>query len=127
MTATEKRMDAFCIRHHLEYKWQPLRFDGRRAVIETQARNHHADVLGAARRLKGVRVDQWTCSDGGVWEGYIYLQDAAEAERINTILMAERERNEKWWMVYHDDIVSGKDKDTAIQHAESLYPTPKSV
>lgn len=82
MTAAEKRISAFCTRHRFGYEWQALRCNGRRAVVESLDRNHHAAVLKAARRLKGIRVTGWTNSDGGVWEGRIFLQDAADCEGL---------------------------------------------
>lgn len=124
MTAAEKKISAFCTRHGLSYEWQALKCNGRRAVVESLDRDHHADVLAAACRLKGVRVNDWTCGEGGVWEGRVYFQDAADRERIDAILTAESERNQKWWQVYHDCIVDGLDSSTSARLAESFFPTP---
>ncbi len=127
MTATEKRIRAFCTRRGLSYEWQALRCNGRRAVVESLDRNHHAAVLKAARRLKGVRVTDWTNSDGGVWEGRIFFQDAADWERIDAILTAEYRRCQNWNRVYHNCIVDGLDSAAASRRAEELYPTPATL
>ena len=127
MTAAEKRISAFCARHGLAYEWEALRCNGRRAVVESLDRQQHAATMTAARRLRGVRVTDWTCGAGGVWEGRIYFQDAADAERINAILTAEYKRNENWWPANHYARASGLDSTAAAQYAESLYPTPATL
>lgn len=127
MTTAEKKICSFCARHSLSYEWQALRCNGRRAVLESTDRNQHAALLAAARRLKGIRIKDWTCSDGGVWEGYIFLQDAADGARIDAILAAEYERNKNWCQVYHDCLEAGLDHTTAARRTEGLYPTPSSL
>lgn len=124
MSPAEKKISGFCARRQLAYEWQPLKCDGRRAVIESLDRTQHAVILTAARRLKGIRTKDWTCDAGGVWEGRIYLQDEADAKRIDAILKAEYERNQNWCQVYHDCIEAGMDTATASARAEALYPTP---
>lgn len=124
MTAAEKKISAFCARNGVEYEWQQLRFDGVRAVITSVDRDQHATIINAARRLKGIRVTDWTCSAGGVWDGRIYLQDAADAERMDEAIMAEEARNELWWAVYSKYMSNGADITTAVQAAERAYPTP---
>ena len=127
MTAAEKKISAFCARRGLAYEWQALKCNGRRAVVESLDREQHAATLAAALRLKGIRAKEWTCGAGGVWEGRVYLQDAADGERIDTILAAERKRNENWCQVYHNCIVDGLDPSTASRRAEALYPTPAAL
>ena len=127
MTAAEKKISAFCARRGLSYEWQALKCNGRRAVIDSLDREQHAATLAAAHRLKDIRVKEWTCGAGGVWEGRVYLQDAADAERIDAILSAEYERNQNWCQVYHDCLVSGLDHSTASRRAEALYPTPDAL
>ena len=117
MTAAEKRISAFCARHGLAYEWEALRCNGRRAVVESLDRQQHAATMTAARRLRGVRVTDWTCGAGGVWEGRIYFQDAADAERINAILTAEYKRNENWWTANHYARASGLDSTAASRQA----------
>lgn len=124
MTATEKKISAFCARRGLAYEWQSLKCNGRRAVVVSLDREQHTATLAAARRLKSVRVKGWTCGAGGVWEGRVYFQDAADGERIDAILSAECERTQNWCQVYHDCIVCGLDPSTASRWAEALYPTP---
>lgn len=127
MTAAEKKISAFCAKRGLTYEWQPLKCNGRRAVVESLDREQHAATLAAARRLKGIRVKEWTCGAGGVWEGRVYFQDAEDAERIDAILSVEYERNQNWWQVYHNCIVDGLDRHTASSQAEALYPTPAAL
>jgi len=86
MTAAEKKISAFCARRGRAYEWQALKYNGRRAVVESLDREQHAATLAAARRLKGIRVKDWTCGAGGVWEGRVYFQDTADAERIDAAL-----------------------------------------
>lgn len=124
MSPAEKKISGFCARRQLAYEWQPLKCNGRRALVESMDREQHAAILAAGRRLKGVRVKDWTCNDGGVWEGRIYFQDAADGERIDAILKAEHERNQNWCQVYHDCIVAGMPASEASRRAEALYPTP---
>ena len=127
MTLTEKKISAFCARRGLSHEWQVLKCNGRRAVIESLDREQHAATLAAARRLKGIRAKEWTCGAGGVWEGRVYLQDAADGERIDAILAAEYERNQNWNQVYHNCIIDGLDPSTASRRAEALYPTPATI
>lgn len=127
MTEAEKKISAFCARRGLAYEWQPLKYNGRRAVIESLDRYQHESIMAASRRLKGVRATEWTCCYGGVWEGRIYLQDAEDGARINAILAEEYARSNKWNQVYNACIVSGMDPSTASRHAESLYPTPDAL
>lgn len=127
MTAAEKKISAFCTRRGLAYEWQPLKYSGRRAIVESLDRAQHAAMLTAASRLKGVRVTDWTCSAGGVWEDRVYLQDAADAERIAAALCAEYERNQNWCQVYHNCITDGLDHTTAARRAEALFPTPNAL
>ena len=127
LTAAEKKISAFCARHGLAYEWQALRCNGRRAVVESIDRQQHAATLDAARRLKGIRVKDWTCGAGGVWEGRVYFQDVADAERIEAILETERRRNENWSQVYHNCIIAGMDSTAAARRAEALYPTPATL
>lgn len=127
MTAFERKINAFCTRHGLAYEWQALAYNGCRAVVKTTDWYHHSAVLDAARRLKGVRTRDWSCGLGGVWEGHVYIQDAADAERIDGITKAEMQRHDDWWQVYHNCIVGGLDPTTAASRAEALYPTPAAV
>ena len=127
MTTAEKKISAFCTRRGLSYEWQPLKCSGRRAVVESLDREQHAAMLTAARRLKGVRVTDWTCGAGGVWEGRVYLQDADVAERIAAALGAEYGRNQSWCQVYHNCIADGLDYITAARRAEALFPTPTAL
>lgn len=126
MTPFEKKVCAFCNRHKLNYWWRNLQWNGLQAVVQTMDSQHHSIVRDKTRRLKNVRITDWTRSDGGVWDGYVYLQDAADAERVEALTMAEAMRNENWWQVYHDCIEKGMDKTEASRHAEDLYPTPIS-
>lgn len=126
MTAAEKKISAFCARHRFRYSWQSLKFDGCRAVIPSMDRISHAETLKAARRLKGVRVTEWVARSQ-VFEGRIYLQDAADAERIASIQEAEQERNDAWWNANHSARLSGMDPTAAARYAETLYPTPATV
>ena len=123
MTAAEKKISAFCTRHRLRFSWQSLKFDGRRAGIPSMDCISHAETLKAARRLKGVRVTDWVVISQ-VFEGHIYIQDAADAERIDFIQKAEQERNDAWWNANHKARLSGMDPIAAAQYAEALYPTP---
>lgn len=127
MTPAEKKIAGFCVRLRLSCTWQPLRYNGRRAVIKTLDRVRHDVILSEARRLKDISVSDWTCNAGGVWEGEIYLQDATEAERLQDILAAEKARNENWWTVYHSCLAAGLDSCTAQARAETLYPTPETL
>lgn len=124
MTKSEKKISAFCARHGLSYEWQALRFNGKRAVIASLDLKHHEKIMTLAKRLKGISVKNWWNSDGGVWEGYVYLQDASEAEQIHILTCAESTRKDNWWKAYHDCLVSGMDQDAAMRRAESLFPTP---
>ncbi len=127
MTAAEKKISAFCTRHRLGYEWQALKYNGRRAVVESLDREQHAATLAAARRLKGIRVKDWTCGAGGVWEGRVYLQDADDAARMDEAAKAEWEHHENWWTANHYARLSGLDPTAAAQYAESLYPTPATA
>lgn len=120
----EQKISAFCARNGLYYEWEELRYNGRRAKITSLDRIHHAAMLAAARRLKGVSVDEWTCSAGGVWEGYIFLQDAADHVRIRSLCAAETERVENWWIALHRAMESGLSHADAQAEAERQYPTP---
>lgn len=82
MTPAEKKISAFCTRRRLGYEWEDLKNMGRRAVIETLDRYHHAETLKAAQRLKGINVIGWTGDDGGTFRGRIFLHDASEMVRI---------------------------------------------
>lgn len=124
MTAAEKRIIAFCTRCGLACKWEAVKCNGRRAVIETQDKKHHDAMLAATHRLKDVCVTDWACGAGGFWEGRIYLQDAADAKRITGILSAEYERCQNWNQVYHDCILAGLSPSEASHRAEALFPTP---
>lgn len=127
LTPAENKIRAFCAQRGLACEWQALKSNGWRAVVESLDREQHAATLAAARRLNGIRVEDWTCGAGGVWEGRIYLQDAAAAERIGAALAAEYNRNCNWWQVYHGCIVDGLDRIAAARQAESLYPTPATL
>lgn len=130
MTAAEKKVNAFCARHHIGYEWQATRFNGLRAVIATPDRITHEALLKAARRLRGVRVTELRDRyeyESGVFDGHIYLQDADDAARIDKAIESERERNENWWAANHHARLSGMDPEAAAQYAESLYPMPATV
>lgn len=127
MTAAEKKIITFCTRHGLAYEWQALAYDGRRAVVATLDWPHHMATLEAARRLKSIRVNDWTCDLGGVFEGYVYFQDETDANRIDAITKAKMQRHDNWWNVYHNCIVDGLDPIAAAQRAEALYPTPATL
>lgn len=127
MTTADKKISGFCARRGLAYEWQALQYNGRRAVVESLDRQQHAVTLAAASRLKGIRVTDWTCGAGGVWEGRVYLQDAADAERVKAATAAELQRNENWWHANHYARAAGLDSTAAAQYAESLYPTPAAL
>lgn len=127
MTTFERKVKTFCTRNGLSCKWEPLAYNGCRAEIRTTDWYHHRAILEAARRLKSICVRDWHCGLGGVWEGYVYLQDAADAERIDAIIKEEIQRHDNWWQVYHNCIVDGLDPTTAANRAEALYPTPATV
>jgi len=124
MTTAEKKISNFCVRRKLGYEWQRLKYEGQRAVIVTLDRVHHDTIWKAAHRLKGIRVTERTCYGGGCFEGFVYLQDAVEADRIDNLLATERERCENWNRVFHDALVCGLDHASAARRAEALYPTP---
>ena len=115
ITAAEKKISAFCVRHQIAYEWQALRFDGRRAVILCVDRLQYQEITRAARRLRGVEVTTWIAPGPGCFDGCVYLQDAADAES---------RRSWAWWQVRHDAIASGLDPAAAVRLAESAYPTP---
>lgn len=124
MKTTNERIAAFCKRHGLTCEWQELKLDGRRAVIRIEEdRQKYEAVLGAARRLKGVKVDTWV-HYGGIWEGIIALQDADMAAQIEAALKAESERVEQWWQTYHEYLTKGLGPNAAAITAERMYPTP---
>lgn len=124
MTYFEKKINAFAVRHGINFGWQKMRAGYVRAKIAAMDRRHMDEIEKAARRLKGVKVDSWTCSDGGFFEGYIYLTDAATYEIAHAAAEKEAARNRAWCQVYHDCLVSGMDCAAAMAQAEKLYPTP---
>ncbi len=58
---SEKQIEDFCSRYGLTFKWQPTKYDGRRAVIKSTNRKHHHAIIEAANRLKGVHISEWFC------------------------------------------------------------------
>lgn len=124
ITAAEKKISAFCARRQIAYEWQALRFDGRRAVILCVDLLQYQEITRAARRLRGVEVTTWIAPGPGCFDGCVYLQDAADAERIRAAADAESRRSWAWWQVRHDAIASGLDPAAAVRLAESAYPTP---
>lgn len=125
ITAAEKKISAFCSRRRLSYTWQPLKFNARRAVICTMDRIEHAATLDAARRLRGVKVSQWTApASAGIFSGCVYLQDAADAERMQAAIDAETARSNAWWEANHAARLAGMDFSAAAAYAERLHPTP---
>lgn len=128
MSPAEKRILAFCARRELQYEWQKLRFDGRRVMIHPRDRLEHDNLLTAAKRLKDVHVDEWRArAIFGVYDGVIYLQDAAEAARIGNTLKEEAERVENWWQVYHNCLGEGMSTAEAQRKATALFPDPATA
>lgn len=126
ITVAEMRINDFCGARGLAYTWQDLRHNARRARIETGDRYTHAATLKAARRIKGVSVNEWTAPGPG-WSGCVYLQDAADAERARAAQEAETARTDAWWTANHNARAAGMTWSQAAAYAESLYPTPAAV
>lgn len=123
MTSAEKRISAFCARYSVGYKWQALKFGGKHALIATSDRNQQEMIWKAAHRIKGVCIKEWVCAAGGVWEGYVILQDADDAKRIDELQKEEKERVHNWCKVYDECLADGMSYHDASKYAESLYPT----
>ena len=124
LTATEKKISAFCARHGIRFEWQAMKYDTRRAVIATMDRTQYADVLKKARRLSGVRVSDWTACGSGVFDARVYIQDADAAAAADVRAAREKAHLDAWWTANHAARLAGMDPDAAGRYAESLHPTP---
>jgi len=124
LTAAEKRISAFCARNGIQFKWQDLKYDTRRAVVDATDRTQFNDVLKKARRLSGVRVSYWVAPCSAVFEACVYMQDADAAAIAEEKAKQEIKRVDAWWTAYQAARNEGMDASAAGKYAESLYPTP---
>lgn len=95
---TMKRMSK---KHGFDFTMQELQFDARRAVIPCESWNELDCIRNVLRRVKSFEVTDWKRFEG-VFEGYVFVMDAAEAEQLRAEQKAERARLEDWWQRYHD-------------------------
>lgn len=100
-TKFELKMTAFAKKNGLLLSWQDMVFGHRRACISCGSRNEFQLAMTLAKKLKGVWTDYWFCSDGGVFESYVYAMDADEHRRFLEEAKREQDRVEDWWQRYH--------------------------
>lgn len=124
MTPAEKKISTFCTRRRLSYEWENPENLGRRAVIETLDRRHHAKLLEAALRLKDVCAIDWTGDEGGVFKGRVYLCDASGMVRITQAEYDAIGNDYKGvWHDYYGDHPEWKGRRTAMiaGHGTTLF------
>lgn len=100
-TKFELKMTALAKKNGLPLVWQDMTFGHRRACISCGSRDEFRFALALARKLKGVWTDCWFCSDGGVFESYVYVMDADKHRRFQDEVKREQDRVEDWWQRYH--------------------------
>ena len=81
---------------HLEFGFQRIKLVCR-SMAEFDTLLHRAIKL---RDVKIVRT--WTCFAGGVYEGYIWLMDEADADAYHAKMEEKRAYLEDWWQRYHN-------------------------
>lgn len=97
----EERIALIAKRNGLCLKWQPLKFGFKRAVIECDSFEEFGAAKAIAGKIKDATIDSWLCAAGGVFEGYVYVMNSGNKEKLDEMLSAENRRIEDWWQRYH--------------------------
>lgn len=97
----EERMALVAKKNGFELKWQPLRFGFKRARIRCGSFEEMSAIEYILSTMSGIAVDRWFCSDGGAFEGAVYVMVADEKAKLDKQLAEEWNRVEDWWQRYH--------------------------
>lgn len=66
-------MRKFANENNTEFQWQQLKFGYKRAVIHCDSWDEFDYLRNALTKRKQIHADFWHCSDGGFFEGNIYI------------------------------------------------------
>ena len=100
-TSFQTRLAAAAARRGLSFSWQPLKYGYQRAVFSCDSFEAFVRIRSLMERMKDASVETWKCDDGNVFEGYVYVMDAAERRTLQAISDAEAAKRNEWWQRYH--------------------------
>lgn len=83
--------------NNVEYEWQMLKFGYKRAVISCESWSEYEFILYTLMRRKGIHVHSWRCSDGGVFEGRVYVMTEEDYDGWKAAEKEEQRRLDDWW------------------------------
>lgn len=101
----KSRVEALAKRNGFSLRWRLRRdgFDGTwEAEFECGDYDEFCTVLQAVKKMKNVRVNIWTNSDGGVFEGYVHAMEHDDWIQFSKHCAEEKQRIEDWWLRYHN-------------------------
>ena len=87
MAGFQTRLAAAAARRGLSFSWQPLKYGYQRAVFPCDSFEAFVRVRSLMERMKDASVETWKCDIGNVFEGYVYVMDAAERRTLQAISM----------------------------------------
>lgn len=80
--------------------FEPVRFKGLRAILRFDDYPLFKAAIAATTQYKACFAEHFHYLPGE-FEGYIYLYDAAEYQKIQEKLNEEKNSIESWWQRYH--------------------------
>ena len=97
----DERIALTAKRHGLRVTWQQLKYGFKRAAIECDSYEEMYAVEKIFKNQGGVSISSWHCSDGGFFEGRVYVMGAEDHAELERQRSEELARVEAWWQRYH--------------------------
>lgn len=98
----EKYIVKFAKDNSAEIDWQMLKFGYKRAVIHCDNWSEFDYLRNALAKRKQMHINYWHCSDGGFFEGNIYIMALEDYEGLKAAQKEEQRKVENWWQRYHN-------------------------
>lgn len=98
----EKYIAKIAKTNNVDFDWQILKFGYKRAVIHCDNWDEFNYLYNVLTKRKQIYVDYWHCSDGGFFEGNIYIMAIEDYKGLKAAQKEEQCKIENWWKRYHN-------------------------
>lgn len=97
----QSRIEASAKKHGFVVRWEQLRFNTRRAVVDSDTWADHDRAHAWAKRMRGVSVSDWTAVSPYAFTGRVYIMDQAEYDELHAKIQAENDAANAWNERFH--------------------------
>lgn len=82
-------------------EWEKCKYGYERAKFSFDNYTELEKVRNYLYKADSFSIDTWTNSDGGVFEGYLFVMDRKNFQELQSKLEEDKRINEDWWNRYH--------------------------